>query len=189
MRRIINSTYMTLDGAVEDPHLWPSPGKEGSEASFEIQNELLHACDGVLMGRRTYEAFAAVWPSRSGDTYSSRINSMPKYVVSSTLQKPSWNNTAVIGGNLVDEVGRLKRQPGKDIVQYGLGPVAFTLIENELLDEIRVWVHPIILGNKGPKVPHFLASPTVPLRLAASKALSNGIMILNYKLDGASAVL
>src|SRR5256885_16833138 len=102
MRRIINSPFITLDGAAEDPHLWPSLGKEGSEASFEIQNELLHACDAVLMGRRTYQGFAAVWPTRSGDTYSDRINSMQKYVASSKLRNPGWTNTAVF---VIDHLG------------------------------------------------------------------------------------
>jgi len=155
MRRIINSTYITLDGAVQDPHLWPSLGKEGSDKHFEIQNELLQSCDAVLMGRRTYDGFAAVWPTRSGDSLSDRISSMQKYVVSSTLRSPAWNNTMVIGRDLVAEVTALKRQSGKDIVQYGLGPVSFTLIDNGLIDEVRLWVHPIILGRDGPKVPHF----------------------------------
>src|SRR5262252_7682914 len=114
MRKIINSTYITLDGAVADPHLWPSLGKEGSEISFDIQNELLHACDGVLMGRQTYEAFSAVWPTRSGNSYADRINSMQKFVASSTLPSPSWNNTTVIERDLVGEVATLRRQNGKD---------------------------------------------------------------------------
>jgi len=180
MRRIVNSTYITLDGAVENPHLWPSLGKSGSEMSFEIQEKLLQACDGVLMGRRTYEAFAAVWPNRSGDSYSDRINSMSKYVVSSTLGNPSWANTTVIGGDVVSEIAGLKRQPGKDIVQYGLGQVSFLLVENGLINEFRFWVHPLVLGRTGPKSPHFLECPPSQFQLSGTQSLPNGIVILNY---------
>ncbi len=181
MRRIINSTYITLDGAVEDPHLWPSLGGAASDVSFEIQNDLLQACDGVLMGRRTYDAFAAVWPTRSGDSYSDRINSMRKYVASSTLRDPKWANTAVIDRDLVEAIRLIKREAGKDIVQYGLGRVSFALMEHGLMDEIRLWVHPLILGNKGPRVPHFLNCTPARLELANVRMLPNGIAILTYK--------
>jgi dihydrofolate reductase len=191
MRKIINSTYITLDGAVENPHLWPKLEKEDSrthgkarisDIHFEVQNELLQSCDALLMGRRTYEGFAAAWPTRSGDSMSDRINSMRKYVASSTLRNPSWNNTTVIGNDLVAEVAALKQQPGRDIVQYGLGPVSLTLIEKGLVDEIRLWIHPIILGSEGPKSPHFLSWPPTRLPLVSIKKLPNGIAILTYVL-------
>ncbi len=180
MRRIVNSTYMTLDGAVENPHLWPSLGTQGSELSVGIQNKLLQECDAVLMGRKTYEAFAAVWPTRSGDSMSDRINSRRKYEVSSTLKSASWENTKVIGGDVVTEIAEMKRQPGKDIVQYGLGPVSFLLMENGLIDEFRLWVHPLILGRMGPKSPHFLDCAPARFELTGSRSLPNGIVILNY---------
>jgi dihydrofolate reductase len=182
MRKIINSTYITLDCAIEDPHLWPSMGEGGAQESFDIQVELLNQCDAVLMGRRTYEAFGSVWPTRSGDVYSDRINAMEKFVVSSTLRNPTWNNTAVIARDPVAEITRLKRQPGKDIVQYGIGQVSFMLLEHGLLDELRLWVHPLILGNKGPQVPHFRDCPPTRMNLVASRILSNGIAILNYQI-------
>jgi len=140
MRKIINATYITLDGAVENPHLWPSLGSNGSNEGFEIQNELLHACDVVLMGRRTYDSFAAVWPKRSGDPYTDRINAMKKVVASSTLRHPEWNNTTIIGGDIAGAIERLKAEPGKDIVQYGLGPVSFALMAKGLIDEFRLWM-------------------------------------------------
>src|SRR5919109_4170493 len=101
MRKIVNSTYITLDGVVENPHLWPSLGGGDASEGDQIQTELLLACDAVLMGRRTYEGFAPVWPTRSGDPVSDRMNSMPKYVVSSTLSNPEWTNTTVIDGDPV----------------------------------------------------------------------------------------
>jgi dihydrofolate reductase len=182
MRKIINSTFITLDGVVEDPHLWPSLGADGGQESFDIQTELLNNCDAVLMGRRTYDSFASAWPTRSGDVYSDRINAMEKIVVSSTLRNPTWNNTTVIARDLVAEVTRLKRQPGKDIVQYGIGQVSFMLMEHGLLDELRLWVHPLILGNKGPQAPNFRDSLPTLLHLVASRSLSNGNVILNYQI-------
>ena len=193
MRKIINSTYITLDGAVENPHLWPAIARGEfrtygkariSDSHFEVQNELLQSCDALLMGRRTYEGFAAAWPTRSGDSISDRINSMQKYVASSTLRNPSWNNTTVIGKDLATEIAALKQQPGNDIVQYGLGAVSRTLIDNGLIDEIRLWIHPIILGSEGPKSPHFFGWPPTRLRLVSTKALPNGIAILTYELKG-----
>jgi len=183
MRRIINSTYTTLDGAVEGPHLWPSLGSAGKDLSFEIQNDLLQACDAVLMGRRTYEVFAPVWPTRSGDSLSDRINAMRKYVVSSTLRDPTWNNTTVISDDVVGTIARLKQQPGQDIVQYGLGAVSYAMMQHGLIDEIRLWVHPLILGQNGPKIPDLLGCPPARLHLVNTRSLPNGIAILSYEVD------
>jgi hypothetical protein len=100
MRRIINSTYISLDGVVEAPHLWPSLGHGSDDRGDEIQTELLLSCDALLMGRHTYDGFAPVWPTRSGDPASDHINAMPKYVASTTLKDPEWNNTTVIEGDV-----------------------------------------------------------------------------------------
>jgi dihydrofolate reductase len=183
MRKIINSTYITLDGVVENPHHWPSLGKTGTDVSFEIQNDLLQTCDALLMGRHTYESFAAVWPTRSGDSLSDRINAMKKYVASTTISEPTWNNTAVIRDDLVGELKRLKQQPGQNILQYGLGTVSFTMMEHGLMDEIRLWVHPLILGRSGPKRPHFLECAPTHLQLVDTRSLPNGISILSYRCD------
>jgi dihydrofolate reductase len=132
------------------------------------------------MGRRTYDVFAAAWPTRPGDALSDRMNAIRKVVVSSTLTKPTWNNTSVVNGDLVDEITRLKQQPGKDIVQYGMGQVSFTLLAHGLFDEIRLWVHPLILGAAGPKTPHFLTWLTTQFHLTNTRTLSNGVVILSY---------
>src|SRR5690348_9906868 len=116
MRGIINSTYISLDGVVEQPHLWPTIERPNDERSYTIQNDLLQACDAVLMGRRTYEGFAPVWPTRSGDPVSDRMNAMRKYVVSTTLKDPGWANTRVIANDVPDAISTLKSQPGRDIV-------------------------------------------------------------------------
>jgi dihydrofolate reductase len=182
MRKIINSTYITLDGAVEGPHLWPSLGDSAKAESYEIQMDLLNACDAILMGRRTYEVFAAAWPTRAGDSMADHMNAMQKLVVSTTLQNPTWNNTQVIGAEAVEKIRMLKKQPGKDIVQYGLGPVSFALLEHGLVDEVRLWIHPIILGNKGPPRPHFRDCLPTQFELAGSRTLPNGIAILNLQI-------
>ncbi|HEV8364434.1 MAG TPA: dihydrofolate reductase family protein [Gemmatimonadaceae bacterium] len=185
MRKIINSTFVTIDAAIESPHLWPSI-KSGGDEAYNMHYALLQQCDAVLMGRRTYESFAAVWPTRSGDSYSDRINAMQKYVVSSTITTPEWNNTSVISGHVVDAITRLKQQPGKDIVQYGLGDVSFLLMAHGLMDEIRLWVHPLILGQSGPTQPPFRNCPPSRLHLTNSQTLANGIAILRYDVESPS---
>jgi dihydrofolate reductase len=186
MRRIINSTFITLDGVVENPHLWPSLGEAGAEMSLDIHNELLHSCDALVMGRGTYESFAGAWPTRSGNSYADRINAMPKYVASTTLREPQWNNTTVLRDDLVTELSTLKQQPGRDLLQYGLGRVSFTMLEHDLIDEVRLWVHPLILGRKGPGTPHFLECPPTRFRLSGTTSLPNGITILCYEVEPAS---
>jgi dihydrofolate reductase len=183
MRKIINSTYITLDGVVENPHLWPSLARPGDDRFGEIQTDLALSCDALLMGRRTYEGFAPVWPTRSGDPLSDQINSMPKYVVSTTLKDPEWNNTHVIDGDVVGEITRMKEGPGKDIVQYGFGAVSRLLLAHGLLDELRLWIHPLILGQGSPADLLFGAAPSVGFRLAGATTLSDGIVLLSYEKD------
>jgi len=183
MRKIINSTYITLDGVIEGPHLWPSLGRPNDERAGQIQTDLLVACDALLMGRRTYDGFAPIWPTRSGDPYSDHINAMPKYVVSTTLKGPEWNNTHVIDGDVVAEITRLKQAPGKDIVQYGFGVVSRLLLEHGLLDELRLWVHPLILGSGSPSDLLFGAAPAVCFHLTDTTTLSDGVIILSYQTD------
>jgi dihydrofolate reductase len=181
MRRIINSTYISLDGVIQNPQDWPSNGIESDGAGTTVQTDLLMTCDAVLMGRHTYEGFAPVWMGRSGDPYSDRINTMTKYVVSTTLRDPEWDNTTVISDDVVGEISRLKNQPGQDIVQYGFGPVTFALLENGLLDELRLWVHPLFVGDASPA--DLMFRPTVPtqMELVETLPLNTGIVILTYR--------
>ena len=180
MRQLINSTYITLDGVVEDPHLWP-PRKGGdSEEGESIQTELLQACDIVLMGRRTYETFAPAWTSRGGDPFADRMNAMRKVVVSTTLTDPEWNNTEVIAGDVVERVGRLKDEEGGHIVQYGFGDVSRLLFEHGLFDQLRLWIYPQLVGPSD--VSHLLSRPGTAgtFDLADSRVLSNGIIVATY---------
>ena len=181
MRKIINSTYISLDGVVEAPERWPSLGRTDDEHATQIQTDLLLSCDAVLMGRHTYDGFAPVWPTRTGDPMSDRMNAMPKHVVSTTLKDPEWNNTRVIDGDVAAEIGRLKEAPGKDIVQYGFGAVSRLLLEHGMLDELRLWVYPLMLGQRDPGDCLFGDGEPVGFSLTDATTLGNGIVILSYR--------
>lgn len=179
MRKIVNSTYISLDGVIEAPHTWPPTGPE-DPAATTIQTELLLSCDVLIMGRRTYEGFAPVWPTRSGDPYSDRINAMRKYVVSSTLSDPEWHNTRVIAGDPIDEIRELKAEAGGDIVQYGFGRLSHALMEHGLLDELRLWVHPLFVGTHGPEGLIYRDGSAAAFELRDTTALKSGIVVLSY---------
>jgi dihydrofolate reductase len=181
MRRIVNSTYISLDGVIQDPQDWPGNGTEPDDTGLKVQTDLLFACDAVLMGGRTYPGFAQAWMARSGDPYSDRINSMTKYVVSSTLRDPEWSNTTVISGDAIAEIRRLKEQPGLDIVQYGFGQLSYALLEHGLLDELRLWVHPLFVGQATAGDLLFRPSATAQLELAGTLALNTGTVVLTYR--------
>jgi dihydrofolate reductase len=181
MRRLINSTYVTLDGVIQDPQDWPSLGSF-SEEGGALQTELLLGCDAVLMGRHTYDGFVPVWAGRSGDPYTDHINAIDKYVVSSTLTDPEWHNTTVIRHDPVQAVRQLKQQPGGDIVQYGFGSLAHALMGEGLLDELRLWVHPFFLGaGAGPGELLYRAGSSGAFTHAGTVTLDNGIVILTYQ--------
>ena len=180
MRQIINSTYITLDGVIQNPHTWPSPGGF-SDQGTQVQTELLERCDAILMGRHTYDLFAPVWPTRSGDTVSDRMNALPKHVVSTTLTDPQWNNTTVINHDPIDAVRDLKQQPGADIVQYGFGPLSHALMTAGLLDELRLWLHPVFVGTGTANDLLYRAGSSGSFELADSTSLDSGVMILTYR--------
>jgi dihydrofolate reductase len=180
VRQIINSTYIALDGVVEDPHLWPSL-KGGTATEHDtIQIELLEACDIVLMGRRTYDVFAPAWSSRSGDPLSDRINTMRKVVVSTTLTDPQWENTEVIAGDVVGRVRDLKDEDGGHIVQYGFGDVSRLLLAHGLFDQLQFWIYPQLVGPSD--VSDLLSRPGMAAMfdLVDTRVLSNGIILATY---------
>jgi len=181
MRRLINSTYITLDGVIEDPHLWP-PLKAGfSGEGDKIQTDLLESCDIVLMGRRTYDSFFPAWSARSGDPYSDRINTMRKVVVSTTLTDPEWANTEVIADGVVACVGALKDEDGGHIVQYGFGDVSRLLLGHGLIDELQWWVHPQLVGPGDPADLVSRPGTAAAFELVGSRALDNGIILATYR--------
>jgi dihydrofolate reductase len=179
MSRIVNSTYITLDGAVENPQNWPSGRHKDDGRAQEIQTQLLLDSEAVLMGRRTYEGFAPVWSAQSGDPYSDKINSMEKLVASTTLTDPEWNNSTVIAEDLVGEIAR-RKESGGDIVQYGFGEVTRTLLAAGLLDELRLWVHPLMVGAGEPSDLIFRDGTSAQFELTDVTQLASGIVILTY---------
>jgi dihydrofolate reductase len=146
MRKVIVSTNVTLDGRVDEVLDWALPFDDDEFVKYHT--ELLRNSDGVLLGRRTYEQFAAVWPSRSGDSpVADPINSMPKYVASTTLKDLEWENSHLIEGDVPEGVAKLKQQPGKDLIVYGSRDLIHSLLEHDLVDEYRLWVYPVVLGT------------------------------------------
>jgi dihydrofolate reductase len=181
MRKIINSTYITLDGVIQNPQDWPALGSL-SDTGSTLQTELLLSCDAVLMGRHTYDGFAPVWSPRSGDPYTDHINTITKYVVSTTLTDPEWNNTTVIDHDPLDTIRDLKQQPGADIVQYGFGSLAHALMAEGLLDELRLWIHPFFVGTGATNddLIHRTGS-TGTFTHTDTTTLDSGIVILTYR--------
>lgn len=179
MRKVISSTYVSLDGVVTNPQEWTFQFRDDS--ANELAYEQLMASDALLMGRRTYEFFAEVWPTMKDEAgFAEKMNGMPKYVASRTLKETTWNAT-VIQGDLAEVVDTLKRSPGNDILQYGYGPVTRALIDHGLLDELRLWVHPILVGRG--EVDDLLIGPraSATLKLADLKRYDSGLLILTYQ--------
>jgi dihydrofolate reductase len=182
MSELVNSTYITLDGVIEHPETWPEMGGFGAEGN-KIQTDLVLGCSAVLMGRRTYESFAAVWPTMSGNPLADKMNAMPKHVASHTLTAPGWSNTRVIAGDLVDAVTRLKAESDGDIVQFGFGDVTRTLMGAGLVDRLRLWLHPVINGRGGADDLLYRDMPAERFMLERATPLESGIVILDYRVD------
>lgn len=179
MRRVIVSTYMTLDGVMEAPENWVFQFFN-EEAAKYAQNQLF-ASDALLLGRVTYEGFAAAWPSMSDEEgFADRMNSLPKYVVSTTLEEAEWNNSTLIKDNVAEEVSKLKQQPGQDILMYGSADLMRALMRHDLIDEYRIWVTPVVVGS-GKRL-FGQESDQKALRLADTATFGSGIVVLSYRL-------
>jgi dihydrofolate reductase len=185
MGRIVVTEFVSLDGVMQAPgggedfeHAgWTFAISRGQEGEKFKLDEALDA-EALLLGRVTYEGFAAAWPSMEGE-FADKFNSMPKYVVSSTLQEPGWNNSTVLKGDLVEEVSKLRRTLGGDIVVNGSAQLVQTLLEHDLVDELRLMVFPVLLGS-GKRL-FGDTSQKKGLRLTDSKTVGDGIAILIYK--------
>jgi dihydrofolate reductase len=181
-RRFESGTYITLDGIIENPQDWPSGRHEDEGRGQEIQSELLLRCDALLLGRRTYEGFEPVWTAMSGDPFSDHINAMEKWVVSTTLTEPTWKNSEVIATDVAAaEIARRKAQAGGDIVQYGWGPVSDLLLEHGFLDELRLWMHPFMLGTGTANDLLFRSERAASFELSDATALTSGNVVLTYR--------
>ena len=176
MRKIIEYTLVTADGVFEDPHTWGLANFRDVAYMRDGLSQLL-ACDALLLGRNTYEAFVKIWPART-DSWAVRMNAMQKYVFSSRLEKADWNNSTVIRGDVVAEVTRLKQQAGGDLIAYGHGRFGETLLKHQLLDVLDLSINPLIVGH-GKQF--FREGETDRLRLVATKAFSKGIVKITYE--------
>ena len=185
MGKIIISENVAVDGGIQDPvgdEGWNRGGwfletQRGDDGDKFTLDEALDA-EAWLLGRRSYEFFAARWPSRDG-ALADRLNSLPKYVVSSTLENPEWNNSTVLSGDALDEVARLKQELDGEIVVVGSFQLARTLMEHDLVDGLRLQIYPVILGA-GEQLFGELSSKTA-LRLVDTHAVGDGIAILSYE--------
>jgi len=175
MRRIIESTLVSLDGVIEDPHVWATDFFDSEAEKYAL--ELLSASDAMLMGRQTYEFFAAAFPHRTGE-YGERVNGISKYVFSNTLKQADWSNSSVVEGDVATEAAKLKSQAGKDLVIYGHGLFAQTLLRHHLLDELKLWIHPCLVGH-GKLL--FREGERTNLKLVGQKNLATGVIIATYQ--------
>jgi dihydrofolate reductase len=187
MGKIIISENVSLDGVISDP-----TGEEGCrhggwfgqiadkdrEAWAKLEFDEALGTEALLLGRRSDEWFAVRWASRTGP-WADRLNSMPKYVVSSTLEDPRWNNSTILAGDAVTEVSELKHRIDGDIVVYGSGQLAHTLIEHDLVDELRLTIYPLVLGA-GQRL-FGATSDTKPMRLTGARTVGDSLAFLTYQ--------
>jgi dihydrofolate reductase len=175
MRKIVSYLFITLDGVVESPEKWVMYNDEMGAAI----NEMSHAADTLLLGGRTYDTFAASWPQRTNedDPLADWMNNTPKVVISSTLEDPTWNNTSVIASDMDGQVRLLKKQDGKDILISGSPTLVRSLLKDKSLDELRLFLHPIVAG-KGLRL---FGDDNTSLKLAHSKTLDNGVLYTTYQ--------
>lgn len=189
MIKLIVTEFVSLDGVFEDPGGaekfkyggWTMPYVNEEFLKFKLEE--LRASDALLLGRITYEGFAVAWPKRGGDEFSDKFNSMPKYVVSTTLKKAEWNNSHIIKNNVVEEIKKLKEgkeylPAGRQVVVHGSGTLARFLIEQGLVDELTLLVYPVVLGT-GKRL--FGDIHKTDLKLVESKPFSTGVVVLKYQ--------
>jgi dihydrofolate reductase len=180
MRRVVAGLYISLDGVVESPDRW-----QFDHFDDEIMSSMgsqLEAEDAVLLGRVTYQEWAAYWPTSTDEPFASFINNIPKYVVSTTLDKVDWNNSKLVKGSLKEEITRLKEQSGKNIGVAGSPILVHSLLTNDLLDELTLMIHPVVVGS-GKRLFRD-GSGLKRLRLVGSQVSSSGVAILTYQPRG-----
>jgi dihydrofolate reductase len=192
MAKVVLSTFLSLDGVMQAPG-GPDEDRSGGfehggwqmpyfdDIAGQAVSEGFATSGGMLLGRKTYDIFAAYWPNQpDDDQIAGAMNAMPKYVASTTLQEPlDWSNSTLLKGDIAEEVTKLKKQPGKDLQVIGSGDFAQTLMQNDLVDEYRLMVHPVVLGN-GKRLFRD-GSKKIPLRLIDSTTSSTGVLILIYQ--------
>ncbi len=185
MRKIVVSEFVTLDGVMEDPGGAEKFVHGGWSMAYwhdeigKVKFDELFASDALLLGRVTYQGFAAAWPIVTGTgEFGERMNSIPKYVVSTTLEEVSWNNSRLIKGNVAEEVSQLKQQPGQDILVGGSGQLVQALRQHDLVDDYWLLVYPVVLGS-GKRL--FRDGDRTNLKLVESRSFPSGVVLLHYQ--------
>lgn len=184
MAKLIVSEFVTLDGRIEAPGGEPTHPHSGWVGDFIGEEQLAYKsaevrdAESLLIGRKTYDGFSAAWPDRDGE-FADKMNGMPKYVVSSTLRDPEWNNTTVLGGDVVDEVQRLKATTDGPILVAGSGTLVGALHTSGLVDEYRLMVFPVTIGSGLPLFPE--TPDKVALRLSDTTVFGTGVVVLTYE--------
>ena len=174
MRKLIESTLVSLDGVMGSPERW-SPFDEESR---QLAMDELEKYDAFVLGRVTFEMVREFWGPRTGDPYVDRINAIPKHVASQTLTEVTWNAT-LLGPDIVGAIERLKAEPGKNLIKYGTSRIDDTLLRAGLVDEIRVWVMPVVVGT-GQRLFEGIDTSSLHLTLTNVHRLVNGSVILTY---------
>ena len=175
MRKIVANFFISLDGVVERPDQWHFP--YFNDEMGEVVGSGMATSDTMLLGRKTYEEFAAFWPSQT-EPPADHMNGIQKVVVSTTLERADWQNSTLIRGNLAEELTKLKDQPGKEIGTVGSATLVRSLIREGLLDELRLLLHPIVVGKGARLFEEGMGQ--VPLKLVESKTFSTGVLSLTY---------
>jgi dihydrofolate reductase len=187
VRKVVVSEFVSLDGVMEDPG-WTFQFSSEDQEKYKFDE--LAASDALLLGRVTYEGFAAAWPNMMDQyegprraalgEYADMMNGYPKHVVSRTLEEPlEWNNSTLIGGNVAEEISRLKQQPGKDVLVFGSADLVHTLMEHDLIDEYRLMVFPVVVG-KGKRL-FGDGIDTKVLELAGTEMFGSDVVVLTYR--------
>ncbi len=183
MSRIVVTEFMSLDGVMEEPR-WTFDFDRGDQGDKFKMDELFGA-ESLLLGRVTYQGFAAAWPSMGGDDFGQRMNNIPKYVVSSTLadDEATWGPTTVVRGDALAEVAKLKDGPGGDLLVEGSAQLVHSLTRHGLVDEYRLMVFPVVLGGGKRVFPGGMDDPS-KLTLSDSRAVGSGVLLLTYRAAG-----
>ena len=177
-RNLIVSEFLTLDGVMEAPEEWSF--QFFSEEQGDYKHDELFASGALLLGRETYQSFAGAWPDRTDEAgFADRMNSLPKYVVSTSLEEAEWNNSTIIDGNVAEEVAALKQKPGQDILVNGSAELVNSLMEADLVDEYRLMVHPVVQGS-GKRLFADGGDPTT-MSLVETEAFSSGVVVHTYE--------
>ncbi len=182
MRKVTAGLFVSLDGVVESPEKWHFP--YFNDEMGEAVEAAIAASDAMLLGRVTYQEFAAYWPgvSSEDEPFATHMNNTPKYVVSKTLDKAEWNNSTLISGNVAEEITKLKQQPGKNIGITGSATLVQSLLQDDLLDELGLMIHPVVVGS-GKRLFQEGGGPK-GLKLVDSMTFSTGVVSLTYQPAG-----